>query len=54
MNLALLEVTHVLYTIYTRTIRCICMSDHELSVSLAYLIREGCKILRVTRGGIRG
>ena len=52
MNWNRIEVPHVLYSIYTSTIRCICMSDHELSVSLAYLIREGCHILRVTRGSV--
>ena len=52
MNLMKVEVPYVLYAIYTTTIRCICMSERELGVSLAYLIREGCRILRVTRGSV--
>ena len=52
MNWNRIEVPRVLYSIYTSTIRCICMSDQELAISLAYLIREGCRILRVTRGHV--
>lgn len=50
MNWQRLEIPYVLYAIYTSTIRCICMNDRELAVSVEYLLREGCRILRVTRG----